>query len=59
MYMLEGVNSVANFVTAYEESQYNQHFHFLICSVFFASNGNLFDVYYNGKSLKTFSSLKR
>ena len=29
MYMLEGINSVANFITAYKESQYNRDFHFL------------------------------
>ena len=34
MYMLEGVSSVANFITAYEGSQYNRDSHFLICSVF-------------------------
>ena len=41
MYTLEGVNSVANFITAYEESQYNRDFYFLICSMFFVSKGNL------------------
>ena len=46
MYTLEGVSSVANFITAYEESQYYQDSHFLICSVFFVSKGNLFDVYF-------------
>ena len=45
MYTLEGVSSVANFITAYEESQLNRESHFLICSVFFVSKGNLFDVY--------------
>ena len=44
-YTLEGVSSVANFITAYEESQYNQDSHFLICSVFSVSKGNLFEVY--------------
>ena len=44
MYTLEGVSSVANFITAYEESQ-NRDSHFLICSVFFVSKGNLFDIY--------------
>ena len=36
MYTLEGVNSVANFITANEESQYNQDSHFLsvMCSLF-------------------------
>ena len=29
MYMLESVSSVANFITAYEESQYNRDSHFL------------------------------
>ena len=46
MYTLEGVSSVAIFITAYEESQYNCDSHFLICSVFFVSKGNLFDVYF-------------
>ena len=45
MYTLEGVRSVANFITAYEESPLNWDSHFLICSVFFVSKGNLFDVY--------------
>ena len=35
MYTLENVSSAANFITAYEESQYNRDFHFLVCSVFF------------------------
>ena len=35
MYTLEGVSSVANFITAYEESQQNRDSHYLICSVFF------------------------
>ena len=47
MYKLEGVSIVANFMTAYEESQLNQDPHFLICGVFFVSKGNLFDVYFN------------
>ena len=46
MYTLEGVSSVAIFITAYEESQYNLDSHFLICSMFFVSKGNLFDVYF-------------
>ena len=37
MYTFEGVSSVANFFTAYEESRLNRDSHFLICSVFFAS----------------------
>ena len=45
MYKLEGVSIVANFITAYEESQENRDSHFLIRSVFFVSKGNLFDVY--------------
>ena len=45
MYTLEGVSSVANFITAYKGSQLNRDSHFLICSVFFVSKGNLFDVY--------------
>ena len=47
MYTLEGISSVANFITAYEESQENQVSHFLIGSVFFVfPKGNLFDVYF-------------
>ena len=36
MYTLEGVSSVANFINAYEESQYNRGSHFLsvMCSLF-------------------------
>ena len=45
MHTVESVNSVANFITAYEESQQNRDSHFLICSVFFVFKGNLFDVY--------------
>ena len=45
MYTLEGVSSVANFITTYEES-IKPNSHFLICSVFFVSKGNLFDVYF-------------
>ena len=45
MYTLEGISSVANFITAYEESQYSQNFHLLIHSVSFVSKGNLFGVY--------------
>ena len=48
MYTLEGVNSVANFITAYEESQLNRDSHFLICGVFFVSKDNVFDIYYTG-----------
>ena len=51
MYTLESVNSVANFITAYEESQLNGDSHFLICSVFFVSKGNLFDVYFSNNIL--------
>ena len=46
MYTLEAVSSVANFITAYGESQLNRNSHFLIRGVFFVSKGNLFDVYY-------------
>ena len=46
MYTLEGVSSIANFISAYEESQWNRDSHFLIRSVFFVSKGNLFDVYF-------------
>ena len=45
MYTLEGVSSVANFITAYVESQKNRDSHFLICNVFFVSKGNLFYFY--------------
>ena len=45
MYTLEDVSSVANFITAYEESQLNRDFRFLVPSVFFISKGNLFGVY--------------
>ena len=44
---LESVSSVANFITAYEESQYYRDTHFLMCAVLFVSKGNLFDVYLN------------
>ena len=50
MYTLEGVSSVANFITAKEESQYNRDSNFLICSVFFVSKGNIFDVYLNKRN---------
>ena len=50
MYTLEAVSSVANFITAYKESQENRDSHFLICNVFFVSKGNLFHVYYNNGS---------
>ena len=45
MYTLDGIGSVANFITAYEESQQNRDSHFQICNVFVVSNGYLFDVY--------------
>ena len=45
MYMLEGLSSVTYFITAYEESQKNLDSHFLICTAFFVSKDNLFDVY--------------
>ena len=47
MCMLEGISSVANFITAYEESQLNGDSHFLFRGEFFASKGNTFDIYYN------------
>ena len=36
MYTLEGVSSVANVITVYEESQFNRDSHFLsvVCSLF-------------------------
>ena len=43
MYTLEGVSSVAKFITAYEGLNKTDH---LISSVFFVSKGNLFDVYF-------------
>ena len=45
LYTLEGVSSVAYFITAYKESQENRDSHFLVCDVFFVSKDNLFDVY--------------
>ena len=51
MYTLEGVSSVANFITANEESQKNQDSHFLICCVFFVSKGNLFWRLFNGLNI--------
>ena len=47
MYTPEGVSSVANFITAYEESQEN---HFLICSVIFCFQRQYF--------LRLFSTLQ-
>ena len=46
MYTLEGVSSVAKFITTDEESLQNRYSHYLIRSVFFVSKGNLFDVYF-------------
>ena len=46
MYTLEGVRSVANFITAYEESKWDRDSHFLIRIVFFVSKGNPFDIYF-------------
>ena len=45
IYTLKGVSSVANFISAYDESQLNPESNFLIRSVFFVSKSNLFDVY--------------
>ena len=45
MYALEGVSTVADVITAYEESQLNRYSHFLICNVSFVSKGNLSEVY--------------
>ena len=59
MYTLEGVSSVAIFITAYEESQSNRDSHFLICSVFFVSKGNLFDVYFSVVNLQILVSYSR
>ena len=41
MYTLEGVSSVANFITAYLESQSNRDSRFLICSVCLVSKINV------------------
>ena len=46
MYTLEGVSSIAKFISAYEEFQLNRDSHFLIFSVFFVSKGSLFYVYF-------------
>ena len=46
MYTLEGVSSVANFISAYEESQEDRDSHFLICNVFFVSKGNRLSFYF-------------
>ena len=46
MYTLERVNSVANIITAYKESQKYRDVYFLIRIVFFVSKGNLLDVYF-------------
>ena len=44
MFTLEGISSVANFITAYKECQLNRNSHFLIRSLFFVSKGNRFAV---------------
>ena len=41
MYTIEGVSSVAYFITAYEGSHLNRDSYFLIYSVFFVSKGNI------------------
>ena len=46
MYTLEGVSSVANFITAYKVS-INPRLPFSVCNVFFVSKGNLFLLYLN------------
>ena len=46
MNMLEGVSTVANFITVYEKSQIKPDSYFLIRSVFFVSKCNLLDVYF-------------
>ena len=58
MYKQRCVSSVANFISAYEESQYNRDSRFLICivetmkKIAFGNKGNLFDVYcvYHGRT---------
>ena len=57
--MLVGVSSVANSITAYEESQLNRDSHFLICRAFFVSKGNLFDVYFIEKTNKQKKKTKK
>ena len=52
MYTLEGLSSVVNFITAYEESQENRDSHFLIYSVFFNSKVNLYDVLFPRKNVR-------
>ena len=44
MYTLEGVSSVANFITIYKES-IKPRLPFPICIVFFVSKGNLLDFF--------------
>ena len=46
MYTVEGVSSVANLITAYEESQQNRDSHFLIRRVFFVSEGIFLRLFY-------------
>ena len=46
-YTLEGVNSIANFTTVYEVTQYNRDSHFLIRTMVFVFRGNLFNFYYS------------
>ena len=46
MYTLEGVSSVANFMTAYEETRKSRDSPFLNRRVFVVSKSNLFDVYF-------------
>ena len=56
MYTLEGVSSVANFITVMKSLNKNDS-NCLIYSVFVVSKGYLFDIYYNGKkNLKKKSS---
>ena len=38
-------STIANFISAYEESQQNRDSHFLIFNMFFVSKGNLSDIY--------------
>ena len=45
MYTLEGVSSVANFITANEESQKNRD-SYILSNVPFVSKGNLFDIFH-------------
>ena len=46
MYTIEGVSSVANFITAYEESQYNRGSYFLSVMCFLFPKAIFLDFYF-------------